>query len=290
MRFYETVLNASVIPTDNGVCPWFRLGSLDITLMPNVAERSPATFPTHAMPLLDHFHPPLSQRRHWHSFHNPWATYRSSQLNSLLPSAYFAEANVQFGVEIDVIAFEEFGSAPASPSWRPPSPTASHPFEMPGVVVEVGIFSRSGGPQLVGAIELVSPANKDRPLHRDAFVSKCETYLQAGVGLVLVDVVTGRSADLHRELLMRLGMGDPGEGPVLSGAAFRPVERDRTRWLDVWREPIAVGQPLPTLPLWLRGGLCLPVELEAAYERTCIEQRIQPAAYSEVRSMPELYA
>ena len=31
------------------------------------------------------------------------------------------------------------------------------------------------------------------------------------------------------------------------------------------REPIAVGQPLPTLPLWLRGGLCLPVELEATY-------------------------
>ena len=37
-------------------------------------------------------------------------------------------------------------------------------------------------------------------------------------------------------------------------------------------------QPLPTLPLWLRGGLCLPVELEATYTRTCVEQRVQPAA------------
>ena len=228
------------------------------------------------MPLLDHFHPPLSERRHWHSFHNSWATYLSSQLNTLLPSGYFAEANVQFGVEIDVAAFEESGGVGAPPGWMPPA--ASHPFEITGVVVEVGIFSRSGGPQLAGAVELVSPANKDRPLHRDAFVSKCVTYLQAGVGLVLVDVVTERTADLHRELLVRLGVGDPGEGPVLSGSAYRPVERDGTRWLDVWREPIAVGQPLPTLPLWLRGGLCLPVELEATYERTCIEQRIQPAA------------
>ena len=25
------------------------------------------------MPLLDHFHPPLSQRRQWHSFHHAWA-------------------------------------------------------------------------------------------------------------------------------------------------------------------------------------------------------------------------
>ena len=26
------------------------------------------------MPVLDHFHPPLSQRRHWESFHSAWAT------------------------------------------------------------------------------------------------------------------------------------------------------------------------------------------------------------------------
>lgn len=229
------------------------------------------------MPLLDHFHPPLSERRHWHSFHYSWATYLSSRLNALLPAGYFAEANVQFGVEIDVAAFEEAGAAGTPTGWAPP-PLASFPFEMSGVVVEVGVFSRSGGPQLAGAVELVSPANKDRPLHRDAFVSKCVTYLQAGVGLVLVDVVTERPGDLHRELLVRLGAGDPGPGPALSGSAFRPVERDEARVLDVWHEPIALGQPLPTLPLWLRGGICLPVELEATYERTCIEQRVQPAA------------
>ena len=230
------------------------------------------------MPLLDHFHPPLSERRHWHSFHNSWATYLSSQLNALLPAGYFAEANVQFGVEIDVAAFEESGAVGTPTGWSPPPAGASHPFAMSSVVVEVGVFSRSGGPQLAGAVELVSPANKDRPLHREAFIAKCVTYLQAGVGLVLVDVVTERSADFPRELLVRLGVADPGPGPVLCGSALRPVERNGVCVLDVWREPIAVGQPLPTLPLWLRGGLCLPVELEATYERTCIEQRVQPAA------------
>jgi hypothetical protein len=64
----------------------------------------------------------------------------------------------------------------------------------------------------------------------------------------------------------------------LSASAYRPVERNGAAAVDVWREPLAVGQRLPTLPLWLRGGLCLPVELEATYERTCVEQRIQPAA------------
>jgi hypothetical protein len=230
------------------------------------------------MPLLDHFHPPLSERRHWHAFHNSWATYLSSQLNALLPTGYFAEANVQFGIEIDVAAFEEPPPAGTTNLWSPLPPQFSYPFEMSDVVVEVGIFSRSGGPQLAGAVELVSPANKDRPLHREAFVSKCVTYLQAGVGLVVVDVVTERSADLYRELLLRLGLDDPGAGPLLSGSAFRRVERHGKRVLDIWREPIVVGAELPTLPLWLRGGLCLPVELEATYARTCVEQRIQPAA------------
>jgi hypothetical protein len=141
-------------------------------------------------------------------------------------------------------------------------------------VVEVGIFSRSGGPQLAGAVELVSPANKDRAAHRDALVNKCATYIQAGVGVVLVDVVTERAADIHRELLAR--MGAPGTAPApLFASAYRPVERDGASVLDVWVEPIAVGEPLPTMPLWLRGGLCLPVELEATYERTCTEQRLR---------------
>ena len=230
------------------------------------------------MPLLDRFHPPLSDRRHWHAFDNSWATYLSSQLNALLPAGYFAEPNVQFGIEIDVAAYQEPDAVTAAGNWVPPPPHASYPLELSGAVVEVGVFSRSGGPQLAGAIELVSTANKDRLSSREALASKCVTYLQSGVGLVLVDVVTEWPADLHRDLLLRLAAGDPGPGPALSGSAYRPVEREGARTLDVWREPLVVGQRLPTLPLWLRGGLCLPVEFEATYERTCVEQRVQPAA------------
>src|SRR5438874_862906 len=109
------------------------------------------------MPLLDHFHPPLSERRHWHAFHNAWATYLASQLNTLLPAGYFAEPNVQFGIEIDVAAFEERSSGNAPAGWAPPAPATSQLFDLAGAVVEVGIFSRSGGPQLAGAVELISP-------------------------------------------------------------------------------------------------------------------------------------
>ena len=42
---------------------------------------------------------------------------------------------------------------------------------------EVRIYDAERGRHLVAAIEIVSPANKDRPEHRDAFVGKCAALL-----------------------------------------------------------------------------------------------------------------
>src|SRR5262249_2351962 len=144
-------------------------------------------------------------RRHWHAFHNAWATYISSALNRDLPEGYFAEPNVQFGIEIDVATFEEAGpgsnpawsAGPAGGDWTPPAPAQTIPLPVIPDIVEVLIFDREGGPTLAGAIQLISPANMDRPEHREAFVCKCATYLQQGLGLAIVDVVTGRRANLH---------------------------------------------------------------------------------------------
>src|SRR6185312_595328 len=91
--------------------------------------------------LQDHFHPPLSTRRHWHAFHNAWATYLASSLNSLLPKGYFAEPNVQFGIEIDVAAFDESHTAPEGSEitefWAPPAPLQTIPFALATDTVEV---------------------------------------------------------------------------------------------------------------------------------------------------------
>ncbi|MBV8885144.1 MAG: DUF4058 family protein [Chroococcidiopsidaceae cyanobacterium CP_BM_RX_35] len=242
------------------------------------------------MVLLDHFHPPLSARRHWHSFHNAWATYIASELNQRLPQGYFAEPNVQFGIEIDVAAFEEPDQPLAStepnplviplpvnlPSeWQPPHPTQTLPFQPAFETVEISIFNSATGPILAGAIELVSPANKDRFSMRDAFVAKCQNYLQQGIGLVVVDVVTTRNANLHNELLVRLGTSaEPALHTHLYASAYRVVQRTGQPNLDIWFEALVLGNSLPTFPLWLRGELCLPVELNATYQRTCREQRI----------------
>jgi hypothetical protein len=243
------------------------------------------------MALQDHFRPPLSVRRHWHAFHNAWATYISSDLNQRLPEGYFAEANVQFGIEIDVATFEEAelesphltspgdGSDCQPPGssvgWAAPVPTQTISIAVLTDTVEVLVFNREAGPTLAGAIELVSPANKDRPAHRDAFVSKCAACLQQGVGLVVVDVVTDRRANLHDALLTRLSASDVAPWKAeLYAVSYRPVYRAGLPSLDMWQASMALGSSLPTMPLWLRGNLCFPVDLDATYTRTCQEQRI----------------
>lgn len=234
------------------------------------------------MSLLDHFHPPLSARRHWHAFHNAWATYLASGLNEQLPQGYFAEPNVQFGIEIDVATFDEqellsaglpSGSG-AVGTWAPPAPSQTVPFATASEIVEILVYENSGGPTLAAAIELVSPANKDRTDHRNAFLSKCEAYLRSGIGLIMIDVVTNRSVNLHNELMSRISPSTHLIESPLYTVSYRCVGRGTESALDLWQHALSLGDPLPTVPLWLRGNICLPVDFAAAYERTCHEQRI----------------
>ena len=243
------------------------------------------------MALRDHFHPPLATRRHWHSFHNMWAAAIASSLNEHLPDGYFAEPNVQFGIEIDVAALQEppvhqsndlsNGTSPASvPVNVPaevisPAPVQTLPFQPTSDTVEVTIYSITAGPILVGAIELVSPANKDRRPHRDAFIAKCETYLREGVGLVIVDIVTNRKANLHNELLTRVVGIHEAFTADLYVSSYRAIERASEPHLDIWPERLTLEQPLPaTMPFWLRGDIHLALELNSTYERVCRELRI----------------
>lgn len=227
------------------------------------------------MPLLDHFRPPLSTRRHWHSFHNAWSSTLKTDLNRILPEGYFAEANVQFGIEIDVAVQEQVPAVCSNEAaaWMPKSPTLTVPFQPTTDAIEVLVLSTREGPILVGAIELVSPANKDRSTSKEAFVSKCETYLNQGIGLVIVDVVTTLSANLHGELMQRIRM-EPATLSPLYATAYRAVDQDGNPVLEIWQEELCIDAALPTLPLWLKGGLCLPIELEKTYEQTRIDSRL----------------
>jgi hypothetical protein len=198
------------------------------------------------MPLLDHFHPPLSQRRHWDSFHGAWAEAIALTLNqSLLPPRYVAEARVKIGGQVEIDSFE------------------------------VVVVNDEEGPKVVAAIELVSPANKDRPASRRQFAVKCASYLYAGAGLMMVDVVTSRGGNLHTDLLELLQVKAAGqETGDLYAAAYQPRPAPDASRLAMWVERLTIGHGLPTLPLWIGPAVCVPVDLEETYLAACAARRI----------------
>jgi uncharacterized protein DUF4058 len=232
------------------------------------------------MSLLDHFRPPLYPMRHWESFHAFWCTAIAGHLNqAVLPAGYFAETQIHIGgrVEVDVGTLEAGGRSEeangpvatlTAPAWAPPAP----PLIMSSVFpdeVEVQVRGGLTGAHLVAAIELVSPGNKDRPETRLAFAVKCASYLQAGIGLVVVDVVTERLANLHDFLVELLRQAPSFRFPsetLLYAVAYRPVRTEATGdQIEMWPTALALGQPLPVLPLALRGGPTLPLDLETTY-------------------------
>src|SRR5438270_13279831 len=85
-----------------------------------------------AMPLLDHFRPPLSRTHPWRGFHSAWAAAISRLLNhGGLPAGFYAIPNVDLGgpIEIDVATLRERRQENPFPAgegdlnlWSPPEP------------------------------------------------------------------------------------------------------------------------------------------------------------------------
>jgi hypothetical protein len=242
------------------------------------------------MPLRDHFRPPVSKRASWEGFHGQWPAMIVQHLIRVLPARYVAEPRVHLGpyfeIEVTTFANAESQSATAAAgdggvttiAWTATQPMFEVEADWPDQYeYEVHVFDEERERRLVAAVELVSPANKDRPESRRAFVTKCAALLRKGVALAIVDLVTTRQFNLYAELLDWIGQHDPALGaepPTIYAVSMRFQKPPHRTLLQTWPYSLVLGQPLPTLPLWLSPDLAVPLDLEASYEDTCRVLRI----------------
>jgi hypothetical protein len=217
------------------------------------------------MPLLDHFHPPLFPHRSWESFHGFWITHLAGNFN-MRPNRYgfLAEVNIPNGVTVVREATE---------AGAPPQPFLVVPVDFSTLqTFEIRIYDEDRARTLVAVVELVSPGNKDRPENRRAFLDKCAAYLREGVSVVIVDIVTSRQNNFHADLMELLGGDEVARRAVTSdlyAVAYRVHLVGQRTQVEAWPENLALGAPLPTMPLWLTESMCVPLELEKAYQAEC---------------------
>jgi hypothetical protein len=97
-------------------------------------------------------------------------------------------------------------------------------------------------------------------------------YLRLGVHLLLIDVLPRPRGFSFADAISG-GLGaDVPLLPAPFAAAYRvgevvPVADELGRLLDVWRRPLQMGAPLPTLPLPLSVHHAIPIDLEQTYRR-----------------------
>ena len=167
--------------------------------------------------------------------------------------------------------------------WSPGEPQLAVAVEWPSVDdVQVEVYSDEGDPRLAATIEAVSPSNKDRPKTRQAFAAKCVEHLCRGCG------VDGRRCSslnpahelLQIERLVRSAVGRGNAGCTSCGVravSYQSIGREAEGQLRAWKTESVLGQPLPTVPLWLMGETSVPLDLEASHTAACVDLRIRQA-------------
>jgi Protein of unknown function (DUF4058) len=237
------------------------------------------------VPLRDHFRSPVNDTHSWDEVHGGWPMEIVRHLTTILPAGFRAAPKVHLGspFEVDVSTYDLDSRDSETNADSPDSGTGTLTALSPTLTVEadlseqdeyeVRIYDAERGRQLVAAIEIVSPSNKDRANTRELFVGKVASLLQQGVCVSLVDLVSIRQANLYADLLKLLGRADPALArttPYLYAVTLRSRKPPKRRQLlDAWFYPMIVGQSLPTLPIWLTPDLRVMLPLETSYEETC---------------------
>jgi hypothetical protein len=217
----------------------------------------------------------------FHHFHQAWIQEIARALNrGLLPGDYYAlSEQVASGFGPDVLTLQ--GNAPEDedrPSPRPePSDvlTLTPPRVGRTTEAERDFYRRKqnlvavrhvSDDEVVAMVEVVSPGNKSSRRAIEAFVEKASEMLDRRVHLLILDLFPPGPRDPHgiHAVIWEdyTGIEDvlPAEKP-LTLVAYESLEIVRA-----YIEPVAVGDDLPPMPLFIEPGAHVLVPLEATYQ------------------------
>jgi hypothetical protein len=211
----------------------------------------------------------------FHHFHQSWTVAISNALNAgRMPPGFFAMVEQKAGgPEADVITLElgplPSGLAPGGvavdvlpPKARIVARTESAAYARKANRITI----RHPDGEVVAILEIVSPGNKDSRHAIHAFARKAVDLLQAGVHLSIVDLFPPSRRDpqgIHKVIWDRLcdqPFTLPADKPLTVAAYAAGTET------VAYVDPVAVGDVLPDMPVFLTAGHYVQCPLEATYQ------------------------
>lgn len=216
----------------------------------------------------------------FHAFHFNWIHEVSRALNrGILPAEYYALPE-QFagGLGPDILALrrpENNGTGSSEPcsggvalAIVPPRvririSSEANQYAAKAKAVTIRHVSHH---QVVAMVEILSPGNKNNQNGLNAFVRKAREALAAGVHLLLVDLFPPSARDPQG---IHGAVWGEDSGPDFALPEDKPltcVAYVGGAGAEAFVEPLAVGDTLPEMPLFLKPDLYVPVPLEATYQ------------------------
>lgn len=194
----------------------------------------------------------------FHDFHTTWLIGLKNTLNSgVLPEGYFAYAERHMGrFTSDILTLSD--SPPGSESRvKLKGGTRSQTRSL--------AIRQEGSRRLVALIEIVSASNKSSLDNVAAFVRKARAALDADVHLVLLDILPPTKfapIGLSGELC------DAIQAEPYPFDANKPLAADSFQAgneVDIYANPLGVGDELPFVPLFLNAGTYVDLPLSETY-------------------------
>jgi hypothetical protein len=211
----------------------------------------------------------------FHDFHQSWSIAIRNALNAgRLPPGYFAMVEQKAGgPEPDVITLDLNPSGGASPAGG--VAIAEAPPKVRFVTrSEAACYARKANRitvrhldgDVVAVIEIVSPGNKDSRHAISAFAEKAAAFLQAGIHLLIVDLFPPGPRDpqgIHKVIWDHIHE-EPFELPPDKPLTLAAYAAGMV--IVAYVESVAVGDPLPDMPIFLTDDHYIPCPLESTYQ------------------------
>ncbi len=222
----------------------------------------------------------------FHDFHLEWISTLKRALNSgLLPSGFYAMAEqIAGGLHPDVLTLGQ-GQTSTEPPGQNGVGTKSEsngglavatspPRVRFVMTAEDEAYARktraiairhASDDRVVALIEIVSPGNKSSRHGLKSFVAKAVEFLNAGIHLLVLDLFPPGPRDpqgIHGAIWSEIRAHEftlPADKPLTLAAYTGGIPK------KAYIEPVAVGDVLPEMPLFLEPEIYVPLPLEPAY-------------------------
>ncbi len=209
----------------------------------------------------------------FHDFHHGWIGAIARTLNAgVLPPDHYAliephaggvgpdALTLQAGPDAGDRAPEARPGAPPRPRFVAETERAFYRRKQSSISVR-----HVSDDAVVAMIEVVSPGNKASRSAFGMFVAKAMALLEREIHLLVLDVLPPGPGDprgIHAAIWDEVA-GEEFVPPADAPLTLVSYEADAT--IRAYIEPVAVGGPLPEMPLFLRPGRHVLVPTEATY-------------------------